>query len=40
VRSVVGAGMAELSVPELSECFNRKALVSFALKKAITPEHF
>jgi HEAT repeat protein len=40
VRTVVGAGMAELFVPKLSECFNRKALVSFALKKVITPEHF
>ena len=40
VRTVVGAGMAELFVPKLSECFNRKSLVSFALKKAITPEHF
>lgn len=40
VRTVVGAGMAELFVPKLSECFNRKALVSFALKKEITPEHF
>ncbi len=40
VRTVVGAGMAELFVPKLSECLNRKALVSMAIKRSITPAHF
>ncbi|MFO7710033.1 MAG: hypothetical protein R6V84_17840 [Desulfobacterales bacterium] len=40
VRTVVGAGMAELFVPKLSECLNRKALVSVAIKRSITPAHF
>ncbi|MFO8057983.1 MAG: HEAT repeat domain-containing protein [bacterium] len=40
VRTVIGPGMAEMFVPRLREYFNRKALVSFALKKEITPEHF
>lgn len=40
VRTVVGAGMAELFVPKLKEYYNRKGLVSFALKKEITLEHF
>ena len=40
VRAVVGAGMAELFVPKLSECMNRKALMSVAIKKTIPPAHF
>ncbi len=40
VRTLVGAGMAELFVPKLREFFKRKALVSFAIKKDITAEHF
>jgi HEAT repeat protein len=40
VRILVGAGMAELFVPKLREYFKRKALVSFAVKNEITPEHF
>ena len=40
VRTLVGAGMAELFVPKLREYFNRKGLVSFAIKKQISPEHF
>ena len=40
VRTVVGQGMAELFVPRLRDFFSRKGLVSFALKREITPEHF
>jgi hypothetical protein len=40
VRTLVGAGMAELFVPKLTEFFNRKGLISFAIKKQITPSHF
>ncbi len=40
VRAVVGAGMAELFVPKLAECMNRKALMSVAIKKSIPPDHF
>jgi HEAT repeat protein len=40
VRTLVGAGMAELFVPKLREYFKRKALVSFAVKNDITLEHF
>jgi hypothetical protein len=40
VRTLVGAGMAELFVPKLREYFNRKGLVSFAIKKRIPLEHF
>jgi HEAT repeat protein len=40
VRTLVGAGMAELFVPKLREYFKRKSLVSFAVKNDITPEHF
>ncbi len=40
VRAVVGAGMAELFVPKLSECMARKALMSVAIKKSIPPDHF
>jgi len=40
VRTLVGAGMAEIFVPKLREYFKRKGLVSFAIKKDITPAHF
>jgi HEAT repeat protein len=40
VRTLVGAGMAELFVPKLREYFNRKGLVSFAIKKRMTLGHF
>ncbi len=40
VRTLVGAGMAELFVPKLTEVFNRKGLISFAIKKQITAAHF
>ena len=40
VRTLVGSGMAELFVPKLREYFKRKGLVSIAIKKDITPEHF
>ena len=40
VRTLVGTGMAELFLPKLTEYFKRKALVSFAIKNDITPQHF
>ena len=40
VRVLVGAGMAELFFPKLREYFNRKNLVSFAIKNDITLAHF
>lgn len=40
VRSLVGAGAAELFVPKLTEYCERKQLLSFAIKKEITSEHF
>jgi HEAT repeat protein len=40
VRTLVGAGMADLFLPKLREYFKRKNLVSFAIKKEITLEHF
>ncbi len=40
IRTVVGAGMAKLFVPKLANYFNRKDLISFAIKKTITSEHF
>jgi hypothetical protein len=40
VRTLVGAGMAELFVPKLTEVFNRKGLISFAIKKQIPDSHF
>ena len=40
VRALVGTRMAELFVPKLRDYFNRKGLVSFAIKKRITLEHF
>jgi HEAT repeat protein len=40
VRTLVGAGMAQLFVPKLTEFFNRKGLLSFAIKKQITAAHF
>jgi chemotaxis protein histidine kinase CheA len=40
VRTLVGAGMAELFVPKLREYFKRKGLVTFAIKNDISIEHF
>ena len=40
VRTLVGAGMADLFVPKLTEFFNRKGLISFALKNQIPAPHF
>ena len=40
VRILVGSGMAELFVPKLQDYFDRKSLVSFAIKKDIPLEHF
>ena len=40
VRTLVGAGMADLFLPKLREYFKRKGLVSFAVKNDITLEHF
>jgi HEAT repeat protein len=40
VRTLVGAGMAELFLPKLTEFFKRKGLVSFAIKNDISPDHF
>ncbi len=40
VKTLVGSGMAELFVPKLREYFKRKGLVSYAVKKSITPGHF
>jgi HEAT repeat protein len=40
VRTLVGAGMAELFVPKLREYFKRKGLVTFAIKNDINLEHF
>jgi len=40
VRTLVGAGMAELFFPKLSEFFKRKGLVTFAVRRAITPQKF
>ena len=40
VRTLVGAGMAELFLPKLTEYFKRKGLVSFAIKNEISLEHF
>ncbi|HEA68292.1 MAG TPA: hypothetical protein ENI07_15955, partial [Desulfobacterales bacterium] len=37
VKTLVGSGMAELFVPKLREYFKRKGLVSYAVKKSITP---
>ncbi|UCE52953.1 MAG: hypothetical protein JSV31_27475 [Desulfobacterales bacterium] len=39
-RTLVTEGMAELIIPKLKEYFNRKGLVSFAIKKRITAEQF
>jgi len=40
VRTLVGAGMADLFVPKLREYFKRKGLISFAIKNGISLEHF
>jgi hypothetical protein len=40
IKLLVGAGRAELFEPKLRDYFNRKSLVSFAIKKRISLEHF
>ena len=40
IKNMVGGGMAELFLPKLREYFNRKSLLSLAIKKQITAEHF
>ena len=40
VRTLVGAGKAELFVPKLRDFFERKGLMSFAIKKQMTAAHF
>ena len=40
VRTLVGVGKAELFVPKLTEVFNRKGLMSFAIKRQISASHF
>jgi HEAT repeat protein len=40
VRTMVGAGKAELFVPKLRDFFDRKGLMSFAIKKQMTAAHF
>jgi len=40
LRNVVGLGRADLFIPKLMEYFERKNLVSLAIKKEITHEHF
>jgi hypothetical protein len=40
VRTLVGAGKAGLFVPKLRDFFDRKGLMSFAIKKQITASHF
>ncbi|MDO9265253.1 MAG: HEAT repeat domain-containing protein [Desulfosalsimonadaceae bacterium] len=40
VKTLVSEGVAGLFLPKLKEYFDRKGLVSFAVKKTIGPEHF
>jgi HEAT repeat protein len=40
VRTLVGAGMAELFVPKLRDAFTRKGIVSVSIRRAISPAHF
>jgi hypothetical protein len=40
VRTLVGAGMAELFVPKLRDAFTRKGIVSVSMRRAISPAHF
>lgn len=40
VRILIGAGQAELFVPKLRDFFDRKGLMSFAIKKQISAAHF
>jgi HEAT repeat protein len=40
VRTLVGAGMAELFVPKLRDAFTRKGIVSISIRRAISPAHF
>ncbi|RJP86283.1 MAG: HEAT repeat domain-containing protein [Desulfobacteraceae bacterium] len=40
VRMLVGSGVAELFVPKLSSYCEKKKLLSFVIKREITPDHF
>ncbi|MBT8364824.1 MAG: hypothetical protein KJP23_08970, partial [Deltaproteobacteria bacterium] len=40
VRTLVGVGKAELFVPKLRDFFDRKGLMSFAIKKQMAASHF
>lgn len=40
VRMLVGSGVAELFAPKLAQHCEKKKLVSFAMKRSITPTHF
>jgi hypothetical protein len=40
VRMLVGQGVAELFLPKLSDYYDRKGLISFAIRKEINLEHF
>ncbi len=40
LRNVVGLGKADLFIPKLAEYFDRKSLISLAIKKEITSDHF
>jgi len=40
IKLLVGAGRAELFEPKLRDYFSRKGLISFAIKRKITPDHF
>ena len=40
VRTLVGAGMAELFVPKLRDVFTRKGIVSVSIRRVISPAHF
>ena len=40
VQKIVGVGKAELFLPKFNEYFNRKSLLSLAIKKHITQDHF
>ncbi len=40
VRMLVGQGVADLFLPKLSDYYDRKGLLSFVIRKEITPDHF
>lgn len=40
VRMLVGQGVAELFLPKLSDYYDRKGLISFAIRKGINLDHF